>query len=304
MIGKTWIVYKHINKINSKIYIGITSTSVQDRWSNGAGYKTCHYFNNAIEKYGWDNFEHQIIVDGLQEKQAKQLETELIIKYDSINSKFGYNLTFGGEGNIPGEETRKKLSKALSGCKNPMFGRSGVLAPSYGKRGKDSHMWGKHHTDAAKKKISDANKGENNSNYGKLNSVETRKKISIANSGVNHPNYGKHRSEETRSKIGRAGELHHAYGTHASEETKKKMSASRSGEKNYLARKVVCLNNGEIFGTITAACVKYGISCATDIRNCCIGKNHYRGIHPITREKLRWMYHEDYLKLNNMNASA
>ena len=35
---KTWTVYMHTNKINNKVYVGITSQKVQNRWNNGKGY--------------------------------------------------------------------------------------------------------------------------------------------------------------------------------------------------------------------------------------------------------------------------
>ena len=59
-----WIVYMHRNMINDKKYIGITSRNVDLRWQNGLGYKNTH-FGNAIKKYGWENFEHIILFEGL-----------------------------------------------------------------------------------------------------------------------------------------------------------------------------------------------------------------------------------------------
>lgn len=43
-----YTVYKHTNKINGKVYIGITSQNVKRRWQNGAGYYGT-YFYNAIK---------------------------------------------------------------------------------------------------------------------------------------------------------------------------------------------------------------------------------------------------------------
>ena len=56
-IERKYCVYCHRNKINNKAYIGITGTDVQKRWGrDGSNYKRHKHFNNAIQKYGWDNF--------------------------------------------------------------------------------------------------------------------------------------------------------------------------------------------------------------------------------------------------------
>lgn len=47
--------------INNKKYVGIT----RKRWANGKGYRDNIHFNNAILKYGWDNFDKQILYEGL-----------------------------------------------------------------------------------------------------------------------------------------------------------------------------------------------------------------------------------------------
>lgn len=67
--------------------------------------------------------------------------------------------------------------------------------------------------------------------------------------------------------------------------TESRRSASR--------HKVVCLNNGEIFNSIVDAENHYNIQ---NISGCCIGQIKSAGKHPITKEKLKWMYYEDYLK--------
>lgn len=91
----TWKVYKHTNLVNGKVYIGITSRNPADRWgTNGRGYKGQSKFFNAILKYGWDNFSHEVLVDNLTEEQAYAMERELISAYDSITN--GYNSAEGG----------------------------------------------------------------------------------------------------------------------------------------------------------------------------------------------------------------
>ena len=113
---KTWFVYKHICP-NGKVYIGITcKRSVNSRWENGTGYVNCTYFNHAINKYGWENIEHEIILSGVSKEEAVYAEKYLIRWYKLHN--MCYNLTDGGDG-ISGTkrspETKLKISMAVKG---------------------------------------------------------------------------------------------------------------------------------------------------------------------------------------------
>ena len=77
-----YTVYEHVNKINKKRYIGITSQNPQQRWRcNGCNYKSSPRFYYAIQKYGWDNFEHNILFQNLTKEEACKKEQELIKFY-------------------------------------------------------------------------------------------------------------------------------------------------------------------------------------------------------------------------------
>ena len=100
-------VYIHKNKINDKVYIGITGQkNVKDRWKKGNGYKGQVQFYNAIQKYGWDNFTHKVLYDNLTKEEACEKEKELIKEYDSINPLYGYNLEKGGI-ELPADKIKK-----------------------------------------------------------------------------------------------------------------------------------------------------------------------------------------------------
>lgn len=114
-----YTLYQHKNKINNKIYIGITMQNPYKRFgSNGSNYKSSPYFYNAIQKYGWGNFEHNILFENLTKAEACLKEKELIKTYDSMNRKLGYNSTSGGEMFEISEEIRLKKSKSMLGNKN------------------------------------------------------------------------------------------------------------------------------------------------------------------------------------------
>lgn len=93
-----YCVYMHTSP-SGKVYIGITSRKVNERWQNGKGYRDNQHFARAIKKYGWDHIQHEILLDGLTREQASEYEKMYIAFYDSTNPVKGYNLTTGGESN-------------------------------------------------------------------------------------------------------------------------------------------------------------------------------------------------------------
>lgn len=119
---KTYIVYEHISP-SGKRYIGITSNNPSRRWgSNGQGYSKQPKFFNAILKYGWDNFQHNILYSDLTENEASQKEQELIKYYNTIEN--GYNCESGGLTNKQhSQETIEKLRQLNLGKNNPNYGK-------------------------------------------------------------------------------------------------------------------------------------------------------------------------------------
>lgn len=130
-------IYVHINKYNGKLYIGQTCKDERIRWNNGKGYIGCHHFFNAIQKYGWDNYDHIILFEVNSQELANISEEFLIKKYKSNNPIYGYNILSGGSnlcgsnnpnyGNKYSEETKNRMSiiskKRLSNKENhPRYG--------------------------------------------------------------------------------------------------------------------------------------------------------------------------------------
>jgi len=93
-----YVVYVH-KFPNNKVYVGITGNRYpKKRWSCGNGYKTQQLMWRAIQKYGWDNIEHEIVAKNLTHEDACRLEIKLIKQYKSNNSDYGYNVSSGGDG--------------------------------------------------------------------------------------------------------------------------------------------------------------------------------------------------------------
>lgn len=98
----------HINKINQKRYIGITREKPEYRWGkNGKRYIASPHFYNAIQKYGWDNFEHVIYKENLTKNEAFDMERNLIKEYKTTDENYGYNISEGGD--CPNAEYLSKL---------------------------------------------------------------------------------------------------------------------------------------------------------------------------------------------------
>ena len=117
-----WTVYIHIvpkeisGYDHDKYYVGITSLKPEQRWRKGEGYKKQPYFHKAIKKYGWNNIQHEIVVEHLTKEEACNMEKSLILKLSSSNQTYGYNLSLGGEfgrfGVKLSDEIKEKISKA------------------------------------------------------------------------------------------------------------------------------------------------------------------------------------------------
>ena len=86
-------IYKVTNKINGKVYIG-QSVDIGRRWRQHMTAEDDFYFHKAIQKYGVENFEWEVI-EQCKKKELDEREIYWIEYYDSFNK--GYNCTKGGD---------------------------------------------------------------------------------------------------------------------------------------------------------------------------------------------------------------
>ncbi len=154
----TFELYKWTNRINEKAYIGWTSRGYRTRWLAHQSLTrrgSMNAFHCAIRKYGPENFDGEVLTSAKTLEEAKDLESQLIRKFDTY--KNGYNMTLGGDGIIGGtwkltEEQRDRRR----GENNPMHGRVG-----WRPFGKDNPMYGKkvNHSKETREKISNSSRG-------------------------------------------------------------------------------------------------------------------------------------------------
>ena len=116
-----YTVYCHTNKTNGKKYVGVTSQNVTDRWQNGKHYSRHKNFYADILKYGWDNFEHQILYTKLIKSKAEKIEKDLIKKWELTNNLYGYNVRNGGNLHKFSKEVKEKIKAKTTGKNNPFY---------------------------------------------------------------------------------------------------------------------------------------------------------------------------------------
>lgn len=96
-------VYRIFNKINGKSYVGITKWTFSVRYPQGKWWKWTQssHLKCAVEKYGLENFETQILTSSVNDLQhLLELEKDYIKLYHSYIPD-GYNLTRGGGSKTP-----------------------------------------------------------------------------------------------------------------------------------------------------------------------------------------------------------
>ena len=111
-------IYKTTNLITNKIYIGQKKS---EEFLSNKYFGSRLYKKRAIKKYGKENFSVIMLVACNSKEELDISERYWISYFNSTNTKIGYNLTEGGEGNNGGafkghthtEEVRKKISTSM-----------------------------------------------------------------------------------------------------------------------------------------------------------------------------------------------
>ena len=115
-------IYKYTSP-SGGVYIGQTHNTIERR-AGGGGYqylnrdKKTGDFNQpaiakAIIKYGWDNFQKEVIYSGLTSQEADEKEKELIREYREKGEC--YNISDGGKNDMRGVNDHRVLQYSLDG---------------------------------------------------------------------------------------------------------------------------------------------------------------------------------------------
>jgi len=160
---KIYSIYKIINSTNGKIYVGFTSKNPISRWKRHIRHSktSTRPLYASIRKHGIEQFNFMIIYQSWDpDHTLNVMESYFIKKYNTIDSRFGYNLTKGGEclqwtdkmrekarTRKHSEETKRKIKESNIGLRRSEETRSKLQGPGNG-------MYGKKHSKEAKMKMS------------------------------------------------------------------------------------------------------------------------------------------------------
>lgn len=170
------IIYKATNQLTGKSYIGQTNQSIQTRKTehkyNAKNNIYCSYFHRSIRKYGWDNFQWEVLCECASREEMNEKEMYYIKELDTFGSN-GYNLTFGGDGQNGSQWWLGKKHTEESKKKMRESGKNKKLSEEHKRKISLNHRH--HQTEETKQKIS-KNNAMNNPDY-RLKAVRNRQKL-------------------------------------------------------------------------------------------------------------------------------
>lgn len=273
-------VYEITNLVNGKKYIGKRSCKCSIEYDNYMGSGTL--LKKAFDKYGIENFRKEVLFICESEEHAYAKEWIEILKIRTLkNWDDYYNIAYGGEGvmtgRIPWNKGKKgvyskdHLEKLINSHRGQKAWNKGVAVSDEQKARQREKMLGRTHSDETKAKLSKLAKGRKLTEYQKYKLSESLK--------------GK-----------KKGEMSDSHKSAISKALKGKMPKNIEKIKGSNKKRVVCLNDLSIFESMESAKKHINHKSYSSISQCCRGKRKSAG--KINGEPARWMYYEDYLKIN------
>lgn len=305
------IIYLHRNIRNGKIYIGQTNMTIDRRSKkDGKGYYGQKKMREAIEKYGWDAFEHAILEQGLTQEQADEREIYWIRFFHSNEEAYGYNKLSGGRNWSKKEsiyskevyciETGQKfnsLADAAEWCGLKRTSAHNITQQINGERcyvgrhpetGEELHWC--FSLDDVKKPFKEKTL-TNCSPVINLMTQEIYSSISNASkaSGISAASLSKACMSRASKPVYKDKEITYwAY-----------LEDYENNNLNYVGNytpqlggpiKVINVDTGKIFNSMKEAAKWCGLSSAGRISYCCQGKVSSAGKHPETKSPLHWAF--------------
>lgn len=173
-----YTIYLRTNIVNGMSYVGQTKNIIQrnSRWKSFKHPYANKYIDEDKAEFGLEMFDFKILAECETQKDAWELEQKYIKELNTVYPN-GYNISIGGASH----NGVAAWNKGLKGVQTAW--NKGKKCPQIA--GENHPMYGKHHTEETKKKISEAKKGKPLPK-GRIVSLETRMKLSEINKGKHH----------------------------------------------------------------------------------------------------------------------
>jgi hypothetical protein len=252
-------------------------------------------FTNALNSYGKENFKRDIVYLCFSKDELNDVEYELSVFLDVVESPDWYNLVLGGgtsRGWHPSEETKRKQSEKAKErfadpINHPMYGKPGLsgeknsqfgVSPKERMDEETYKQWYEKH-----KKY-----WENPSTKGKRIWADKQ-----------HPKLGTHLPDEQKKVLSKKAkerfsnsENHPMYGRKQTDFCKKQVGDAHRGYNNWNSNAVYNIELNTIFWGAKNVKDVLGID-PSGVIKCCKGKRKTCGKHPTTGEPLHWLYVKD-----------
>lgn len=187
----TYVVYKHLNVLTSKAYIGVTKDIGMRTAHHKIPSSRCTRLRNSIQKHGWEVFETTVIERGLTLEQALEAECKYIAEHNTLDPH-GYNLTSGGEHPVMSPATRQRMSEAKLGVQRSEEVRQAIRKGLTGKPKSPEHV----------KAMSESRKGKPTKNKGR---PASRLVCPYCHCDVARPTFNRYHGERCAVRVDRSG---------------------------------------------------------------------------------------------------
>jgi hypothetical protein len=145
-----YIVYRTVNTINGRFYIGVHQTNHLDDFYIGSGV----LLKTAVRKYGKENFTREIIKICETEEEMFRMEEELVVTNDE--NPMSYNVATGGRSG--GNNRRAFLMKTDSEYRTTVIENIKCGLQKYKEKNGHLPFEGSQHTEKVKRRIGEHNK--------------------------------------------------------------------------------------------------------------------------------------------------
>lgn len=308
-IERYGIIYRIINEVNGKVYIGQTVKNFKKRYGGNLISRTHNeHLRNAIIKYGIESFKiEECIAVAYSKEELDEMENYYINLHKSIDARFGYNKMTGGASGKPTQEIKNKMSqkfREVNGvsviCINTLESFGSIVEASEKTGCSTSGI-----NLCCNRKISQVDglqwlyhkdylKGE------KPLEMKDRRVICITTNEVFRNITEASEKYKTLTIGGILNCCNLSYGSYGVAEDGRKMQwlyykdyLNGMKPKKITDRRVICTTTGKMFDSAMQAGDYYKID-SSHISERCKNKKGFSGI--IKGRKLQWLYYKDYLR--------